>query len=92
MSTLQTIAASLKQACQGMTEVELARQTGLTRQSIARTLSGSHSFNVTTLLAIAEATGQQVMIVPNETARAIVGTDAAQSRPIATLTDSLKAL
>ena len=92
MNTLEHLAKNLRQASQGRSDSELARQTGLTRQSISRALSGESNFNVTTLLAIAEATGQQVLVVPNEVARAISVSGDGSSVRIRSVTDSLKDL
>lgn len=92
MNTLEYIAKSLRQASQGRSDSDMARQTGLTRQSISRALSGEDNFNVTTLLAIAEATGQQVLVVPNEVARAISASGDGSSARIRSVTDTLKDL
>ena len=70
MNTLKSLSERLRNSRQGHSDTALARLTGLTRQSIARVMSGDENFNVTTLLAIAEATGQQVLVVPNKVARA----------------------
>src|SRR2546428_12019917 len=73
MNTLKSIAESLRHGRKDTSDVELASKTGLTRQSVSRALSGKHNFNVTSLLAIAEATGQEVLLVPREVARALSG-------------------
>lgn len=92
MSTLENLANTLRQASQSRSHSDLALQTGLTRQSIARALSGEENFTVTTLLAIAEATGHQVLVVPNEVARAISVSGDGTSVRIRSVTDSLKDL
>lgn len=92
MNTLQTIAESLRQGRKGMSDVELARKTGLTRQSVSRALSGEHNFNVNSLLAIAEANEQVVMLIPREAARALMGINEPEPSHIATMTSDLLSL
>ena len=91
MNTLKGIAESLRLGQKGAFDVELASKTGLSRQSIGRALSGEHNFNVNTLLAIAEANGQEVLIVPREVARALQGSHLAP-QSIPTMADDLKSL
>lgn len=94
MNTLSSIAESLRQGRKvrkGNSDVELACKTGLSRQSIGKALSGNHNFNVTTLLAIAEANDQEVLVVPREVARALKGSNLSASS-VATITDDLKNL
>lgn len=92
MNTLKSIADSLRQGRRDASDVELASKTGLTRQSVSRALSGVHNFNVTTLLAIAEANGQEVLLVPREVARALTGANQPPGMRIATMTDALRNL
>ncbi len=90
MSTVKQIASLLRRAAGGRTDVDLARATGLARQSIARALRGEQNFNVNTLLALAEATGHQVMIVPRAVARALSDDGLPRVPAIRTMTDDLK--
>lgn len=69
MTTLKAIANSLLAGRQKRADIDL------TRQSIGRALSGDHNFGVTMLLAIAEANGQEVLIVPRGTVRALIASD-----------------
>ena len=92
MNTLQAIADSLVAGSQGKSDVALAQQTGLARQSIGRALSGQHNFSVLTLLAIAEANGQQVLLVPRDAARAITGPRQAPAQSVSTMVGDLKHL
>jgi hypothetical protein len=91
VNTLNSIAESLRQGRKATSDVELASQTGLTRQSVSKALSGKHNFNVTTLLALAEANGQEVLVVPREVARALRGSNLS-APSVATITDDLKSL
>lgn len=92
MNTLKNIAENLRQGRGVANDVALAKQTGLTRQSISRALSGDHNFNVTTLLAIAQANGQEVMLVPRDVARALAGTHQPLGQTVPTMADELKRL
>jgi transcriptional regulator with XRE-family HTH domain len=92
MNTLKSIAESLRHGRKDTSDVELASKTGLTRQSVSRALSGKHNFNVTSLLAIAEATGQEVLLVPREVARALWGAGQPPAKSISTMIDELKDL
>jgi DNA-binding phage protein len=92
MNTLASIAESLDQGRKSSSDVALAAQTGLTRQSVSRALSGKQNFNVTTLLAIAEANGQEVLILPREAARALMGSNMTPAKSVSTMTDDLKNL
>ncbi|MDO8694679.1 MAG: helix-turn-helix domain-containing protein [Sheuella sp.] len=89
MNTLKAIADSLLTGRRKTTDIDLARQTGLTRQSIGRALSGEHNFGVTTLLAIAEANDQQVLIVPSQVARALIASNQLSIPHVQTMTEDL---
>ena len=90
MNTLKAIAKGLVSGRKPLTDSDLARQTGLTRQSISRALSGEHNFGVTTLLAIAEANGQEVLIVPRDVARAFEYSGQLNVQHVATMTEGLQ--
>jgi DNA-binding phage protein len=92
MNTLKSVAHSLSEGRKVLKNVELAQKTGLTRQSIARALSGQHNFSVTTLLAIVEANGQEVLIVPCQTAQILKGSTQSHASSVASLIDGLKDL
>ena len=90
MNTLKAIAKGLVSGRKPLTDIDRARQTGLTRQSISRALSGEHNFGVTTLLAIAEANGQEVLIVPRDVARAFEYSGQLNVQHVATMTEGLQ--
>ena len=90
MNTLKAIAKGLASGRKPLTDTDLARQTGLTRQSISRALSGEHNFGVTTLLAIAEANGQEVLIVPRDVARAFEYSGQLNIQHVTTMTEGLQ--
>jgi DNA-binding phage protein len=90
MYTIASIAKSLNDGTKGVPDIQLAAQTGLTRQSVSRARSGKHNFNVTTLLAIAEAAGLEVLILPRDVAKALRAP--ANGMSIPTMIDDLKNL
>lgn len=94
MNTLKSIAEDLRngQYKARLPDVELARQTGVTRQSISRALSGRQNFNVTTLLAIAESLELDVMLVPKDVSRALVESGNHDIQRVATMADHLRNL
>lgn len=82
----------MRPGCKGIADVDLASKTGLTRQSISRALSGAHNFNVNTLLAIAEANGQEALLVSRDVARALVGSGLPTARLVPALSDGIRDL
>lgn len=73
MVSLKALSSELVQAknAKGLSDLALAKASGVTRQSIARALSGKENFGVTSLLSIADALGLVVMLVPAEAAQAL---------------------
>lgn len=73
MNTLKELSKYLADAKQSarMTDARLAAACGLSRQSVARALSGHENFTATTLLAMADAMGMAVLLVPKEAAQAL---------------------
>ena len=92
MNSLKDLSRALESGRKDLSDVALAKRTGLTRQSIAHAFSGTKGFNVTTLLAIAEANDQVVMIVPKEVARAISTSPLPKPKSVSTMTEHLKDL
>lgn len=92
MTSLKSLAESLRRGRKIPNDVDIASRTGLTRQSVSRALSGKQNFTVTTLLALAEANEQEVMLVPREVARALLGDDNSSTNRILTIADRVKEL
>lgn len=92
MNTLKSLAEGLRQGRKIASDVDLALKTGLTRQSVSRALSGKQNFTVTTLLALADANGLEVMLVPREFARALSGDNVQEADRIMTLVDQVRDL
>jgi len=66
MNTLPEFATLLRErmAAMGATQLALSQGAGLTRRTLALVLSGRHDFKLTTLLALLDKLGLEVMIVP----------------------------
>lgn len=96
MSSLKTLSSELAEAkhAKGLSDLALAKAAGVTRQSIARVLSGHENFGVTSLLSIADALGLVVMLVPAEAAKALCGShkSTASEPSIPSLIDQFKNL
>ncbi len=92
MNTLKSLASDLanSKAALKLSEVDLAKASGVTRPSIRRALSGEENFTATTLLAMADALGLSVMLVPKNAASALrYRVDVA---PVRSAVDSIKDL
>lgn len=94
MNTLKTLANTLTTAKvkQRLSDAALAADAGVQRMTISRALSGTENFNVTTLLAVADRLGLEVMLVPKEAARALRGAPGSDSAPIATVAEHFRNL
>ena len=92
MNTIGSLAEALRRGRIIDTDVELGRKAGMSRQSVAKALSGDHNFTVTSLLALAEANGLEVVLVPREAARALRGTGQPHAQGVATMASDLQAL
>ena len=92
MNTLKSLAESLRRGRKIASDVDLAARTGLTRQSVSRSLSGHQNFTVLTLLALAHANDQVVMLVPREAARALLEDNTLPYESIPTVADRVRML
>lgn len=80
MKTLSAIAAVLRQRLQerGQTQASLREAAGVAQRTLTNVLSGEQDFKVSTLLALADRLGLEVLLVPKGAAPAF---DAAPSKP-----------
>lgn len=95
MNTLSDIAKALadEKERRNISDSALAREAGMTRLTAIRALGGRENFGVTTLLALADRLGLEVMLVPKEAAKALRGgTATAKESPVATVADQLRSL
>lgn len=87
MNTLPEFATTLRDrmAAIGTTQLALSQAAGLTRRTLAQVLSGRHDFKLTTLLALLDKLGLEVMIVPKGAAAGLAAGPAAA--PVKSLID-----
>ena len=73
MNTLQTFAGMLKTAARGrgINFSDLSSRAGLSRMTLRKVLSGQEDYRVSTLLALADKLGLDVVLVPKAAARGI---------------------
>jgi transcriptional regulator with XRE-family HTH domain len=83
MNTLQEFATLLRErmAAMGATQLALSQGAGLTRRTLALVLSGRHDFKLTTLLALLDKLGLEVMIVPKGAAAGLAPASADTGAP-----------
>ncbi|MES2537582.1 MAG: helix-turn-helix transcriptional regulator [Pseudomonadota bacterium] len=70
MQTLQKIASTLRhrQKLEGVSQERLRGDVGVSRQTLTNVLSGEHDYKLTTLLAVADRLGFEMVLVPKEAA------------------------
>src|SRR5690606_31056269 len=70
MKTLQILAQQLRQriAQLKVTQETLSNQAGVSRQTLSKVLSGRSDLKVTTLMALADRLGLEIVLVPKEIA------------------------
>ena len=83
MNALPDFAATLRDrmAAVGTTQLALSQAAGLTRRTLAQVLSGRHDFKLTTLLALLDKLGLEVVIVPKGAAAGLAAEPAATAAP-----------
>ncbi len=72
-TTLSQIATILRQQTkqQDLTQEVLRKSAGISRQTLTNVLSGNSDFKVTTLIAIADRLGLDVILLPKAAARGL---------------------
>lgn len=73
MTTLPEIARLFRSRLkeQGQTQAELREAAGVAQRTLTNVLSGEHDFKVSTLLALADRLGLELMLVPKGVAVAV---------------------
>jgi transcriptional regulator with XRE-family HTH domain len=81
MKTLQQVATTLRNRVTQLklTQERLGTEAGVSRQTLTKVLSGRADLKVTTLLALADRLGLEVMLVPKDLAPGMATDD--ESRP-----------
>lgn len=94
MRTLQQLADTLRTqiARLGFTQQELADAAGVSRQTLSKVLSGNADLRLTTLFALADRLGLEVLLVPKEIAKGFQADATAQARVQSVVEAALSAL
>jgi transcriptional regulator with XRE-family HTH domain len=73
MPSISEISAALRQAMRaaGMTQQALRQSAGVSRQTLTNVLKGTEDFKVSTLLALADRLGLELLLVPKAAARGL---------------------
>ena len=73
MNDLRDIADLLRERLrqQGQTQAQLRQSAGITQRTLTNVLSGEQDFKVSTLLAVADRLGLELMLVPKGAAVAL---------------------
>jgi transcriptional regulator with XRE-family HTH domain len=73
MATITEISARLRRAARdaGMTQQSLREAAGISRQTLVNVFKGTEDFRVSTLLALADRLGLEVLLVPKSAARGL---------------------
>jgi transcriptional regulator with XRE-family HTH domain len=73
MATITEISARLRSAARdaGMTQQSLREAAGISRQTLVNVFKGTEDFRVSTLLALADRLGLEVLLVPKSAARGL---------------------
>lgn len=73
MRTLPQIANALQGQLKrkSLTQESLRREIGISKQTLTNVLSGSHDYKVTTLLAVCDRLGLDLLLVPRELGGAV---------------------
>lgn len=73
MKTHAEIAQSLRDAAvkRRLPQARLKEQAGISQRTLTKVLSGREDFKVSTLLALADRLGLELVLVPREAARAV---------------------
>jgi len=74
MKTLAEVADVLRMQVSrvGRTQETLGQEAGISRQTLSKVLGGRADFKVTTLLALADRLGLELVLLPKEVARGMV--------------------
>ncbi len=73
MTTLSQLASTLRFHFEklSLTQEALGREAGISRQTLNKALSGSADFRITTLLAVADRLGLDIVLIPKGASKGI---------------------
>ena len=86
MKTLTDLSQQLRTALsnQQLTQAQLKSRAGISQRTLTNVLSGHEDFKVSTLMALADRLGLELLLVPKGAARAIEGSEATEP-PVASV-------
>lgn len=81
MNNIQDISAELREALShsGLKQQDLREAAGVSRQTLANVLKGTEDYKLTTLLALADRLGLELVLLPKAAAR---GLQTRKSEPV----------
>jgi transcriptional regulator with XRE-family HTH domain len=93
MTTLPAIADSLRDAARrnGMTQLRLAETAGISPRTLTHVLSGQEDFRVTTLMALADRLGLELVLIPKPAAAGWLAGETAGPPVRSTINEALEA-
>lgn len=85
MKTLREISSTLRSTLKArrQTQAQLREAAGITQRTLTNVLSGEQDFKVTTLLAVADRLGLELLLVPKAAVRGLAASQ--ESAPVMTL-------
>ncbi|WP_343629278.1 helix-turn-helix domain-containing protein [Roseateles sp.] len=94
MLTLSDIATLLRAAAQrnGITQARLADAAGISRRTLTHVFSGEEDFRISTLMALADRLGLELLLVPKGAAPAMAAGEALGPPVRSVVTEALEAL
>lgn len=96
MNAIESVSQALAKAqrSRNLKDSTLAERVGVTRQTVSRALRGTEDFRVSTLLALADQLGLELVLVPKGTGRGLVGDSmvTAPAEPVRSQADQLRNL
>jgi DNA-binding XRE family transcriptional regulator len=94
MITIPELSKALKQALKtcGVTQAWLRESAGVSRQTMNNVLGGKADYKVSTLLAVADRLGLEVVLVPKSAARGLGGFDQGDEVQIESVVDRARKL
>ncbi len=77
MKSIRDIADALRAGAKriAITQDELGEAAGISRRTLTHALSGTHDIKVTTLMAVADRLGLELVLIPKSAAQGVPGPD-----------------
>lgn len=93
MQSLPTIAEILRDTARrnGMTQARLANAAGVSPRTLTHVLSGQEDFRMTTLMALADQLGLELLLIPKGAAAAVAAAETAGPPVRSVINEALEA-